>query len=87
MKCEKCGNSFWLREEDGLVCIYCGYIDCKPIAECVVNEVKRKGGYLPREYIFFRVGKAKAVFEALEREAIMEQRFGRVIEPISVSKN
>ena len=42
------------------------------------------------EYIFLKAGKAKDVFEALKREAIMELNFGRLIERLEVvdfSKN
>ncbi len=33
-------------------------------------------------FIFHKSGKAKEVFEALYRECILEQIFGRLIEPL-----
>ena len=86
MNCPHCGNNCWSREEDSLVCICCGYIDYKPTPECIKENVKQRGGY-EAKYIFYKAGKAKEVFDALEREANMEQKFGRFVEPININKN
>lgn len=43
-----------------------------------------------KRYIFFKVGKARNVFEALRKGAILEKKFGRLIEPlepVDFSKN
>lgn len=39
--CPKCGGKCWSNEEDGLVCVYCGYIKYKPIPECIKKEAKQ----------------------------------------------
>jgi hypothetical protein len=39
--CPKCGGKCWSNEEDGPVCVYCGYIDSKPIPECIKKEAKQ----------------------------------------------